>query len=207
MLICSPVAVAAAASAQDTIGILDQVNGAAQIDRDGQTLNATSSMALKLHDKVDAKLGASVSIALGGGARLTLAESSTIVIDNQSFANQHGGFLINLSTGLVRASVVSEPSATVSGFEVHTPNAIAIAHGTEFAITYIANKACPDAPGCRRYTDVSVYKGIVEVINPTDAKNQRVRVQQGYETAVPCEFSPTSPAPIGMNELGAPGYQ
>jgi hypothetical protein len=128
-------------------------------------------------------------------------------IDYQSFANRRGRFLINLMTGLVRAAVVNEPIAAVPSFEVHTPNAIAVAHGTEFAVTYIAGKACPDAPGCARYTDVSVYKGIVEVTNPTDPNNQRVRVQQGYETAVPCEFSPTSPAPIGMNELGAPGYQ
>jgi hypothetical protein len=150
MLTSSLVAVASAASAQDTIGTVDQVKGAAQVDRDGQTLNATSSMALKLHDKVEAKPGATVGITLGNGDQLTLAESSAMSIDYQSSANRRGRFLINLMTGLVRAAVVNEPIAAVPSFEVHTPNAIAVAHGTEFAVTYIAGKACPDAPGCAR---------------------------------------------------------
>jgi len=30
---------------------------------------------------------------------------------------------------------------------------------------------------------------------------------QGYETTVPCELAPSSAAPLGMSELGAPGYR
>jgi hypothetical protein len=31
-------------------------------------------------------------------------------------------------------------------------------------------------------------------------------VNEGYETTVACEAPATSPAPLGMEEMGAPGY-
>jgi hypothetical protein len=33
-----------------------------------------------------------------------------------------------------------------------------------------------------------------------------VQVTEGYETTVACDAPATSPAPLGMEEMGAPGY-
>jgi hypothetical protein len=78
--------------------------------------------------------------------------------------------------------------------------------GTDFTTKYVAGKPCPGFPQCLRYTDVGVYKGIVEVSNPTNPKAAAVRVSSGYETTVPCELPPAKPGPLGMGDLTAPGY-
>jgi hypothetical protein len=56
-----------------------------------------------------------------------------------------------------------------------------------------------------RYTTVGVFHGVVEVANISNPA-QAVRVTEGYETTVACESPATSPAPLGMEEMGAPGY-
>jgi ferric-dicitrate binding protein FerR (iron transport regulator) len=195
------------AIAEDTVGRLDQVSGMVTISRAIHQFAAAAATPLQAGDRLTTGPGATASIQLTIGDRLTLSESSAIVLDEQPSPDEHGRLLMQLATGRVRATVATTSAATSRAFELRTPNARAVAHGTEFAVTYIAGKACPDAPGCRRYTDVSVYKGIVEVTNPADPNIQPVHVHQGYASEVPCELSPTSPAPIGMNELGAPSYQ
>jgi hypothetical protein len=113
---------------------------------------------------------------------------------------------INLLIGHLRSIINAGVEGSRPKFEVHTPNAVAGVRGTEFETAYIAGKPCPGFPTCLRYTDVGVFKGIVEVSNPTNPSASSVRVTQGYETTVPCELPPSSPAPLGMGELGAPGY-
>jgi len=56
-----------------------------------------------------------------------------------------------------------------------------------------------------RYTTVGVSKGIVAVSNPSNPAPP-TEVREGYETTVACESAATSPAPLGMEDLGAPGY-
>jgi hypothetical protein len=51
-----------------------------------------------------------------------------------------------------------------------------------------------------------VSEGIVEVTNPTNPSAPAVTVEAGYETTVPCEEPPTSPGPLGIGEMGGPGY-
>ena len=56
-----------------------------------------------------------------------------------------------------------------------------------------------------RYTTVGVFHGVVSVANIANPA-QAVQVNEGYETTVACEAAATSPAPLGMEEMGAPGY-
>ena len=56
-----------------------------------------------------------------------------------------------------------------------------------------------------RYTTVGVFHGVVAVANIANPA-QAVQVTEGYETTVACERPATSPAPLGMEEMGAPGY-
>ena len=206
-LICLALSVTSAALAQDVVGSISEIKGTAQLERDGHNLNPISAMPIKLHDKLHTTSDANLTITLNSGSRVMLFGSSSIVINNQSFVNQsRDHFMIDLLVGHVRCTVVKVPLMAISGFEVHAPNAIVVARGTEFEVAHILGKSCPDSPPCRRYTDVSVYKGIVEVNNPADPTLLPVRVRQGYETEVPCELPPTSPNPLGMNELGTSGY-
>ncbi len=57
-----------------------------------------------------------------------------------------------------------------------------------------------------RYTTVEVFKGLVSVAN-TATPAATVQVNEGYETTVACESPATPPAPLGMSEMGSPGYR
>jgi FecR protein len=205
MLICLALSVASAALAQDVVGSI--INGTAQVVRDGHALNLMSGMAVKAHDELRTTPDENLTIGLSNGDLIRLTGSSSIVI--RPFANQRpGDFMIELKHGQVRCTVGNGSLAVVPGLEVRAPNAITIAHGTDFEVAYITGRTCPDSlRPCREYTDISVYKGMLEVSNPADPKTPPVQISQGYGTAVPCDLPPTSPAPLAMNELAAPGYQ
>ena len=43
-----------------------------------------------------------------------------------------------------------------------------------------------DHPGCREFTDVTVYEGTVEVTNPRNPTAGSTKVKSGHKTTVPC---------------------
>ena len=61
----------------------------------------------------------------------------------------------------------------------------------------------PGGPQLHRYTTVGVFHGVVAVANISNPA-QAVLVNEGYETTVACEAPATSPAPLGMEEMGRP---
>ncbi len=208
LLICLALLVASATLAQDVVGSITDMKGAAHVKRNGQNLAVILGMTVNAHDMLHTTPGGNLTIALTNGDHLMLGESSSIVVNHQAFANHiHDHFMIELLDGHVRYTVERGALGTIPATEVKAPNAITVAHGTDFEVAYTEGKSCPDAPLCRRYTDISVYKGMVEVSNPADPKIPPAQVKQGYETAVPCDLPPTSPAPLAMDELGTPGYQ
>jgi hypothetical protein len=208
-LICLALLVASATSAQDVVGSITDIKGAAQLKRDGQNLAVILGMTVNAHDMLHTTSSGNLTIALTSGDHLMLGESSSIVVSYQPFANHiHDHFMIELLDGHVRYTVERGALGTIPAIEVKAPNAITVAHGTDFEVAYITGRTCPDSlRPCREYTDISVYKGMVEVSNPADPKTPPVQISQGYGTAVPCDLPPTSPAPLAMNELAAPGYQ
>jgi hypothetical protein len=54
--------------------------------------------------------------------------------------------------------------------------------------------------GCRRFTQVAVYDGTVEVINTTNPSSGSVQVPPGHKTTVVCGLAPFPPS-----ELAAAG--
>jgi hypothetical protein len=194
------------ALAQEPAGSVTELEGTAKLTRGKQQVNVVIKMPVIVHDRLQTMSKSHLTVTLRGGSQLMLTESSTMVIDDVA-TNARADSTISLMVGHVRAVVYSTAGATTSKFEVHTPNAVAGVRGTDFETAYIEGKPCPGFPTCLRYTEVDVYKGIVEVRNPTNPKAPPVRVTQGYETTVPCELAPSSAAPLGMSELGAPGYR
>jgi hypothetical protein len=196
--------------AQAPVGSVIEIEGSAQLERGGHESEVTVRMEVQVHDRLKTMAHSHLTVSLRDGSRLMLAESSSMVIDQSAVAaDATTDSTIELLTGHLRSivNITAGASGKFPNFEVHTPNAVAGVRGTEFETAYIEGKPCPGFPTCLRYTDVGVYRGIVEVSNPGNPKALPVRVAGGYETTVPCEQPPTSPAPLGMGELGAPGYR
>lgn len=203
--LCLISSVVGRALAQEPVGSVTELEGAARLFRGKQELNVVIKMAVIARDRLQTMSKSHLTVTLRGGSQLMLAESSTMVIDDVA-ADARANSTISLMLGHLRAVVYPTMGAT-GNFEVHTPNAVVGVRGTEFETAYIEGKPCPGFPTCLRYTEVDVYKGVVEVRNPTNPKAPPVRVTQGYETTVPCELAPSSAAPLGMNELETPGYR
>jgi hypothetical protein len=192
------------AQAQEAVGSVTELEGTAELFRAKQELSVAIKMAVLARDKLQTMAKSSLIITLHGGSQLRLAELSTMVIDDAT-ADARSNTTISLMLGHLRAVV--HTAVGTPHFEVHTPNAIVGVRGTEFRTAYIEGKPCPGFPTCLHYTEVGVFKGVVEVRNPTNLKAPPVRVTEGYETTVPCDQAPSSAAPLGMSELGAPGYR
>jgi ferric-dicitrate binding protein FerR (iron transport regulator) len=187
------------------IGEITKISGIGKVERGGQQIDIAVNMPVAEGDKIITMADGEVTITFRDGSKVELGESSSFTIDHYAL---HGtsriSAVLKLWGGHLRAAVtniVGPPPV----FEVHTPNSVAAVRGTEFETAYIAGRPCPEDRSCMRYTTVGVSKGVVEVRNPGNPA-PAVRVTEGYETTIPCELAPTSPAPLGIEELGAPGY-
>jgi hypothetical protein len=195
----------AAAFAQDTVGQVTDITGSAKLERGGIEVEAATMMPIKVRDKLRTTAKSKVTVTFRDGSKLVLSESSSYTIDEYSIgATNRIRASIALWAGHLRA-IVFIAAGGVPDFEVHTPNAIAAVRGTEFETAFIADRPCPEDRSCMRYTTVGVFHGVVAVANIANPA-QAVQVSEGYETTVACEAPATSPAPLGMEEMGAPGY-
>ena len=195
----------AIAFAQDTVGQVTDITGSAKLERGGIEVDAAPSMPIKVHDKLRTTAKSKLTVTFRDGSKLVLSESSSYTIDQYSIAaTTRIRASIALWTGHLRA-IVFVAAGGIPDFQVHTPNAIAAVRGTEFETAFIADRPCPEDRSCMRYTTVGVFHGVVAVANIASPA-QAVQVTEGYETTVACEAPATSPAPLGMEEMGAPGY-
>jgi hypothetical protein len=191
------------AAAQPVAGTTKEIHGQVTVLRNGHTFAATSGMPILVGDRLETSRESSVTVEVIDGSQLTLSDASSVMIDHTMASPADA--TIELFKGKLR-SIVTSSIGKPPEFEVHTPNAVAAVRGTDFDTDYIEGKPCPGFPQCLRYTDIGVYKGIVEVRNPTSSKSISVRVPAGFETTVPCELPPATPGPLGVGELTAPGY-
>ena len=195
------------ALAEEPVGSITELKGHATARRGGQQLEVVPAMPILRNDEIDTDAGSGVTITLVGGTRLTLSESTSVIVDESVVAaDKQGKSIMHLLRGRLR-SVVAAVGTLSGNFQVHTPNAIAATRGTDLEVAFIEGKPCPEQPTCRVYTTVGVYKGIVDVSNPTSTdRTHAVAVTAGYQANVPCEMVPLSPSPWGIEELGTPGY-
>ncbi len=209
-LICAAITlmlifVARTSVAQEAVGAIAKVTGVAQLERGGKEIGVTVAMPISIGDKIRTMKNAQVSVTFRDGSSAELGESSYLSIDRYALSGStRTSGLLALWAGrlhtIIKVATGSEPS-----FEVHTPNAVVAVRGTDFETAFIDNRPCPEDRSCMRYTTVGVSKGIVAVSNPSNPAPP-TEVREGYETTVACESAATSPAPLGMEDLGAPGY-
>lgn len=195
----------ATAFAQAPVGEVTSITGIAKLVRGGSELNLAPSIPVEVRDRLSTAPEAKLTVTFSDGSKLTLSESSSYTIDRYEMATTaRRQAEIELWAGHLRA-IVNLGAGGVPDFEVHTPNAISAVRGTEFETAFIEGRPCPEDRSCMRYTTVGVFHGVVAVANISNPA-QAVLVNEGYETTVACEAPATSPAPLGMEEMGAPGY-
>jgi hypothetical protein len=196
----------AAAAEASRVGSVTELNGNVELERNGHKSIPALSSAVLLGDVFTTQRSSSVAITLASGSELEVGQSSSIRIERATLNAKTGAYFTLIK--LLREKLHSFVPSLVSGgnFSVLTGNAVSGVRGTEFETAYIQGKPCPGFPDCLRYTDVGVYKGVVEVRSVTNPQAPPVRVQEGYETTIPCEVRPSSPSPLGATELEVPGY-
>lgn len=206
-LVCSVCSRSLRGEDATAVGTVSKLNGSVVLERHGHTSTVALSAKVLLNDRFTTSESSSITISLVGGSELDVGQASSIRIDQHLVSPRPPGrsTVIGLLSGKLH-SIVPYAQAQRSSFIVRTANAICGVRDTEFDTAYIEGKPCPGFPECKRYTDVGVVKGVVEVRSVTNPKALPVRVAEGYETTVPCEIPPSSPSPLGATELEAPGY-
>ena len=174
-----------AAHAQNTVGTITQIQGAANIQRNGATIAAAQNMPVMLHDKIVTQPNASLTISLVDNSSLQLGASSTITIDESVLVNGVGApSKVGLLGGDLHTVLVGAMRGSSTTFEVHTPNAIGAVRGTEWDEHYDEEEH-KEAKGCRQTTYVGVEDGTVQVCNtatPPECKD----IHKGKHTTVRC---------------------
>jgi hypothetical protein len=179
------------ASAQSTVGTITQVTGAASIQRGAQNIGAVTNMPVLLHDKVITQPGTSLTIGMVDDSSLQLGSDTAISIDGSVLINGVGA---PSKVSLLHGSLHTVISGAMKGgtYEVRTPNAVGVAHGTEWDESYVEGSTRDGYQDCKQFTDVKVQDGTVNVSNAqTGAGAQDVHA--GHLATVGCAVDPVDP--------------
>ena len=202
-----------AAHAQNTVGTITQIQGAANIQRGGATIAAAQYMPVLLDDKIVTQPNASLTIGLVDNSSLQLGASSTLTIDESMLVNGVGApRKVGLLGGHLHSVIVGALRGSSTTFEVNTPNAVGAVRGTEWSEDFSTD---PDQkyPDCFRFTNVDVDEGTVQVCNDgqqpgqQQCKHECRDVTAGHHLKVACcvfEESTTGGVlgPLGATALG-----
>ncbi len=197
------------ARAQTPAGSVAALTGDVRVQRAGTTVPATPGMTIDVGDRIITAANSRGTITLTDNSKLELDESSTLAIDQQMVSAGSRNTKLSLFGGLVR-SFVSYSSSPKPNFEVHTPNAVASARGTEYdtstqtqAPNTMSEEDKQKYKDCRRFSQVLVYEGTVEVTNTTNPAGGSVQVPAGHKTLVVCGLAPFPPSEIAAAAAGA----
>ncbi len=181
-LVCAP-----AAGAQTVAGSVSAASGTVTIQRAGAKFAASSGTQVDVGDRLDTGPASSVTVTLSDGSQMQLTDSSTLTIDENTLnpAGSRQSTKVSLLTGLVR-SIVRVTPGTPPNYEVHTPNAVASARGTNFNVDHHTGVHEDQYKDCFEFTHVWVRDGNVHVFNPTNLNAPPVEVTSGHNVTIPC---------------------
>src|SRR5271167_1494316 len=178
-------AVVPAASAQNTVGTITQVQGTANIQRNGATLAVVPNLPVLLHDRITTDPSGSLTIGLVDNSSLQLGPSSTLTIDESILVNGVGApSKVGLLGGHLHSIIVGAMRGSSTAFQVNTPNAIGAVRGTEWDTDYDQQEH-EGSKGCRKRTTLDVEDGTVEFCNnasPPECKD----VGKGKHSEIRC---------------------
>jgi len=192
--------------AQAVAGSITAITGSATITRAGATIPAAYGTAVDVGDQIVTAAASSLTITLSDKSQIEVTDSSTLTIDQNTLnaAGVRASTRLSLLTGLVR-SLVSTTPGTPPNFEVHTPNAVASARGTYYDVDHETGAHDKKFKDCTEFTHVAVYKGNVDVYNPTNPSSPTVNVKEGQKVTIPCGGAPVFGGPVPLAEWLAIG--
>ncbi len=207
MLLAATALLPRSAAAQGApAGSITAMMGDVDLVHAGTTGKAALGKPVYVGDKLITHKSSSVSVTLSDKSRLEIGELSQVTLDtHQLAASGVATTRVGLMLGIVRSFVGKTVGAAPPNYEVHTPNAVAAARGTEYDVDYQQGVVRKEFKGCTRFTDVAVFEGTVGVSNPTATSTTPVEVHKGYKSIVPCALIPTVPAVIGAAAGAAAG--
>jgi FecR protein len=191
--------------AQMVAGTITGLSGNSTIMRASRSFPAAYSAPVDVADQVETSNSGRLTVTLIDGSQLEVTESSTLLI-SENLLNPNGTrgrTMLTLFGGLVR-SWVKTVAGSSPNYEVHTPNAVASARGTIYDTYYTNNETRPGFNGCREFTDVYDYDGIVRVISLANPTSPPVELHSGEKTTVPCGLGILPPSSI-VGSAGVPG--
>jgi len=174
-----------AAHAQGAVGTISQIQGTANIQRNGATIAATPNLPIILHDKVVTDANAAMTIALVDNSSLKLGPSSTLTFDESVLVNGVGApSKVGLLGGHLHSLIVGAMRGSSTTFQVNTPNAVGAVRGTEWDTDYDEDEH-EGSKGCRKRTRVAVEDGTVLFCNTANPPQCR-DVHQGKHSEIRC---------------------
>ncbi len=176
-LIVGLLAFAVSAVAAQEVGTVASIEGSAEIGREGAWRAAALGGPVNLGDTVRTATPGRVRIVFQDDSVLNIGDSSELVIDQQVFDPNAGQMqsVIKLLRGKVRALVSEYYERTGASYEIETVTAVSGVRGTEFIVSYDAE---------RGETEVIGINGRVEVNSVLDRARNSVFVTAGEITEV-----------------------
>jgi len=178
---------APSAHAEIVAGTITALNGSATITRGVRNFGAAYSAPVDVGDRLDTSPTGRLTVTLIDNSQLELTESSTLLL-SENLLNPNGTRArtsVTLLGGLVR-SLVRVAAGTAPNYEVHTPDAVASARGTTYDTYYTNNTSRPGFNGCKEFSDVLDYDGIVAVSSLANPSSPTIELHSGQKTTVPC---------------------
>jgi len=175
--------IAAIPAIAQEIGSVVSVTGQAEIGRSGMWTPAAVGAAIQENDELRTGQPGRIRVVFRDDSVITLGDGSNLTIDRHVFDADQGKAetLLGLLQGKIN-SVVSDYHHN-TGFEVKTRNATAGVRGTEFIVTYDAD---------RDLTEVVGISGSVSVHGAFDPAASAVLVTAQELSAVTGEGKPTN---------------
>jgi len=141
---------ATAVLAED-VGTVASVRGTATVGRGGASAPATVGMVVQLGDELRTGPDGQLRVVFRDDSVIDLAESSSMVIDQQVFDPSASSFssLMRLVSGKARALVGHYYGTPGAAYEVQTPTAVAGVRGTSFLVAYNPDTDATEVIGIR----------------------------------------------------------
>jgi len=192
LVVCGP------AMAQTAAGSFQSASGQVQIQRSGgATIGAAAGVGVNVGDRIVTGPNGHAVILLNDQSRLEVGPASSITLDQFTITGGATSTRVSLFSGVLRSLVNGATGGQRADYQVHTPNAVAAVRGTKFDTAYSENVIRPGYQGCEKYTDVSVYQGVVNLA-PIATPNAGEDVGAGYEATLPCDKPPSDAGPLSM---------
>jgi hypothetical protein len=183
------------AGAQQTVGVVTALKGAAQLTRAGSQSGLRFKDGLVLRDTVDTREQSLVRILFGGKSTLTVRELSRLEVREESLPTGATRTTHTLSSGGALVHVVRQLLRPGDEVQIQTPNGVAAVRGTtifvrytpassEATFTVLSGSAVITAPGLAPVTVTAGFSLSIVGTAATGFRADLVQITQAQAEAI-----------------------